>query len=98
MHAPVAGAVEDLTHRLAEFTAAFSLSQAPAQVLRNAKLAILDCLGVSVLATGEEIGGALKRFARAHAGQGPCTVWGIDITVNSRDAALINGALAHGLD
>jgi 2-methylcitrate dehydratase PrpD len=98
MNAPVAGAVEGLTQCLAEFTAAFSLSQAPAQVLSNAKLAILDCLGVAVLATGQEIGGALKHFAGAHAGQGPCTVWGTRLTVNSRDAALINGALAHGLD
>jgi 2-methylcitrate dehydratase PrpD len=98
MHAPVAGAVEGLTRRLAEFTASFSLSQAPAQVLRNAKLAILDCLGVSVLATGHEIGSALKHFARAHCGHGACTVWGTGITANSRDAALINGALAHGLD
>jgi 2-methylcitrate dehydratase PrpD len=98
MHAPVAAAIDGLTQRLAEFTASFSLSQAPAEVLQNAKLAILDCLGVSVVATRQEIGAALKDFARRHAGKGPCTVWGTGISVNARDAALINGALAHGLD
>lgn len=98
MHAPVAAAIDGLTQRLAEFTTSFSLSQAPAEALQNAKLAILDCLGVSVLATGQEIGTALKDFAGTAAGSGRCTVWGTGITVNARDAALINGTLAHGLD
>ena len=98
MNAPVTGAIEGLTHRLADFTSSFSLAQAPVQVLRNAKLAILDCLGVSVLATRQEIGAALKHFARANASQGACTIWGTSIVSNARDAALINGTLAHGLD
>lgn len=98
MNAPVTGAIEGLTHRLADFTNSFSLSQAPLQVVQNAKLAILDCLGVSMLATRQEIGEALKKFARVHAGEGACTVWGTGVTTNARDAALINGTLAHGLD
>jgi 2-methylcitrate dehydratase PrpD len=98
MNARVAKAAEGLTHRLADFTASFSLSQAPNEVIRNAKLAILDCLGVSIRATRQEIGTALKDFSRTFAGAGACTIWGTGVTTTMRDAALINGTLAHGLD
>lgn len=87
-----------ITRRLAEFTQDFSLRLAPERVLENAKLAILDCLGVSTVAIGGEIGRALIAFARDNASRGPCTVWGTDISTTDRDAALINGTLAHGLD
>ncbi|HET7681512.1 MAG TPA: MmgE/PrpD family protein [Xanthobacteraceae bacterium] len=98
MNAPLMRTTDGLTQRLADFTSSFSLHQAPANVLRNAKIAILDCLGVSVLAARQEIGTALKNFAHEHSRPGPCTIWGTDITTDARDAALINGTLAHGLD
>jgi 2-methylcitrate dehydratase PrpD len=87
-----------LSQKIADFTRAFELNQAPASVAINAKLAILDCLGVAVLASTQEIGERLRRFARAHTGSGQCTVWGMEIQSNARDAALLNGTLAHGLD
>ena len=92
-HAP-----ENLTRKLADFTVSFTLASAPKKVLDNAKTAILDCLGVSMLATSQEVGAALLCFARQNASQGPCTLWGTAITASPRDAALINGTLAHGLD
>ena len=92
-HAP-----ERLTRKLADFTASFTLESAPKKVLDNAKIAILDCLGVSMLATSQEVGAALLRFARENASQGACTLWGTGMTASARDAALINGTLAHGLD
>src|SRR5215470_4487698 len=87
-----------LSQKLAEFAVSFHLEQAPPVVLENAKLAILDCIGVSILATSQEIGAALLNFARENTGKGNCTVWGTGMMVSPRDAALINGALAHGLD
>jgi 2-methylcitrate dehydratase PrpD len=98
MDARATEAVEGLTQRLADFTASFSLARAPDAVLRHAKVAILDCLGVSMLATRQQIGAGLQDFARNFAGEGPCTVWGTGVTTTMRDAALINGTLAHGLD
>ena len=86
-----------LSYQIAEFTVSLNLDQLPEAVLQNAKLAILDCLGVSVLAAGEEVGRVLLRFARDNLGPGPCTVWGSDITLNPRDTALVNGTLAHSL-
>lgn len=93
-----AGDIAGLTHRIAEFAVGFRLPTAPPRVLQNAKSAILDCFGVSVLATVHEIGAAALRFARADAAPGPCAVWGTDVKANARDAALLNGTLAHGLD
>ena len=78
---------QGLSRQIAEFTVSLTLDRLPANVLSNAKLAMLDCLGVSVLAAGEEIGGKLLRYARNHLGPGSCTVWGSDFTLNPRDAA-----------
>jgi 2-methylcitrate dehydratase PrpD len=91
-------AINNLSQKIAEFTQNFQLHQAPASVATNAKLAILDCLGVAVLASTQEIGERLRNFARMHAASGQCTVWGMEIQSNARDAALLNGTLAHGLD
>jgi len=88
----------DLSSKLAEFTVGFDLGSVPAKALENAKLAIFDCLGVAVLATRQEIGTILLNFARNTIGTGPCTIWGTALKTTPRDAALINGALAHGLD
>ena len=87
-----------LSRRLAEFAVSFELRHAPAEVLENAKIAVLDCLGVAILAVSQEIGHALLSYARANCSTGPCTVWGSRVTANSRDAAFLNGTLAHGLD
>ena len=94
----IASEVVGLTQRIAEFAATFRLPSAPPRAVQNAKSAILDCLGVSVLATSQEIGTTVLRFAREDAAPGSCTIWGADVTANARDAALINGTLAHGLD
>ena len=44
------GKAGDLTARLADFTMSFTLRSAPERVQQFAKLAILDCLAVAVLA------------------------------------------------
>jgi 2-methylcitrate dehydratase PrpD len=90
--------IDGLSRKLADFTQTFDLAQAPAVVISNAKLAILDCLGVSVLATRQEIGDCLSQFAKANVGAGNCTVWGMETKASPRDAAFLNGTLAHGLD
>ena len=88
----------NLSSKLAEFTVGLHLDSVPVKALENAKIAILDCLGVAVLATRQEIGTLLLKFARDNVGDGPCTIWGTAMKTTPRDAALINGTLAHGLD
>ncbi|MSP41120.1 MAG: MmgE/PrpD family protein [Deltaproteobacteria bacterium] len=93
-----ANSADKLSQKLADFSVQFSLPSAPAKATDNAKLAILDCLGVAVLATNQEVGVNLLKFANANTSDGPCTIWGTSKSVTPRDAALINGTLAHGLD
>jgi 2-methylcitrate dehydratase PrpD len=88
----------NLTRKLADFTQSIALDSMPISVVENAKMAILDCFGVAVLAASQEIGEVLIRFSRANGAPGPCIVWGTTITASPRDAALFNGMLAHGLD
>lgn len=87
-----------LSRKVAEFAHSFALDSAPPVVIENAKIAILDCLGVSILALTQEVGQATLSFARANADRGSCTIWGAGLTTSARDAALCNGILSHGLD
>jgi 2-methylcitrate dehydratase PrpD len=90
--------VSRLSRRLAEFTTSLELESLPAKVMDNAKIAILDCLGVAVLAASQEIGKTIIKFAQKNAAPGSCTIWGTAIMAGMRDAAFLNGTLAHGLD
>jgi 2-methylcitrate dehydratase PrpD len=87
-----------LSQKLAAFSANFKIGDAPKNTLANAKLAILDCLGVSVLAVTQEAGKSLLRMAKQEQWNGPCSIWGSEISASSRDAAFANGTLAHALD
>jgi 2-methylcitrate dehydratase PrpD len=87
-----------LSRKLAEFTVNLSIESIPQRALDNAKIAILDCFGVAVLAASQEIGEKLVRFAGKNAAPGSCVIWGTSLVSSARDAALLNGTLAHGLD
>jgi 2-methylcitrate dehydratase PrpD len=87
-----------LTRKIANFASTFTIDAAPAAVAKNGKLAILDCLGVSILAVTQEVGAATLAFARENACTGSCTIWGTGLLANVRDAAFCNGILSHGLD
>jgi len=91
-------AASPLTRKLATFSTNFKLGDAPASALANAKLAIVDCLGVSVLAATQEAGRSLMHMAEEDGWNGPCTIWGTTRSASSRDAAFANGTLAHALD
>jgi len=91
-------ATPDLSQRLAWFSANLRIEDVPVNALANSKLAILDCLGVSILAVSQEVGSALSRLATSEKWTGPCSVWGSEIRASSRDAAFANGTLAHALD
>ena len=87
-----------LSQKLAAFSANFKIDEVPKNTLANAKLAILDCLGVSILAVTQEAGKSLLRMAKQEEWNGPCSIWGSETSASSRDAAFANGTLAHALD
>ena len=93
-----ANATTKLAQRLAAFSINLKIDEVPEKALANAKLAILDCFGVSILAASQEAGRALLRLADKEKWHGPCSVWGSEICASSRDAAFANGTLAHALD
>src|SRR5262245_6355799 len=88
----------DLSKKLAVFSAGLTLEDVPVEAIANGKLAILDCLGVSVLAVSDEVGQAILRLAHKESWQGPCRIWGSTISASARDAAFANASLAHALD
>ncbi len=88
----------DITRNMARFACEFRLEDAPEGVAENAKNAILDCLGVSVAASAHDMGRVARSFAAEAVAPGACSVWGTGIKAGPRDAALLNGMLAHGLD
>jgi len=92
------GGTLNLSKKLAEFSAGITLNQIPAPVLANAKLAILDCFGVAVLATTHDPGKRIFRLAEQEGWRGPCTLWGSKLSASARDAAFANATLAHALD
>ena len=90
--------LSELSKKLAKFAAGLTLEDIPAKAIANAKLAILDCVGVSVLALSDDVGEMILQLARKESWQGPCTIWGSSAHAAARDAAFANATLAHALD
>ncbi|MDR0275713.1 MAG: MmgE/PrpD family protein [Burkholderiaceae bacterium] len=82
---------------LAQFALELKLQAVPAQVRERAKHLLLDAIGIGYAAHGSD-------FARATLeglsvlGKGDATVIGYGRVLAARDAMVMNGVLAHGLD
>src|SRR6266508_3009060 len=83
---------------LAEWAARLRIEDIPPGVRDNAALRVLDTIGCALAGRLEEhVPAVLALVSRAGA-EGPCTVIGSSVTAGAPQAALANGALAHGLD
>lgn len=87
-----------ISSRLADFTAGLSLTSVPASVSQRAKHLILDAIGCGFAARKEEFATRIAASVARLAGEGPRRVIGMKHRLPLRDAALLNGALMHGLD
>jgi 2-methylcitrate dehydratase PrpD len=85
-----------ISSRLAEFTS--GLNTAPAAVSQRAKHLMLDAIGCGFAARKEEFAGKIAGSVARLAGEGPRRVIGMRHRLPLRDAALVNGAVMHGLD
>ena len=83
---------------LADFTAGLSFEAIPTAVSLRAKHLILDAVGCGFAALQEEFAGKIAGSVARLAGEGPRRVIGMPLRLPLRDAALLNGALMHGLD
>jgi 2-methylcitrate dehydratase PrpD len=85
-----------LAQDLATFTASLTFDAVPGEVVANARLHMLDVLGLALAASTYDFAGPV--FAAVEAAPGPCTIIGSPQTAAPALAALVNGTLAHGLD
>jgi 2-methylcitrate dehydratase PrpD len=87
-----------ISERLADFTARLSLVEVPGAVVLRAKHLILDAIGCGFAARKEEFARRIAASIAKLAGEGPRRTLGMAYRLPLRDAAVVNGALMHGLD
>src|SRR5208282_2269185 len=83
---------------VSSFIAESSYGEIPAQVLGEAKKAMIDCLGVSLAATQEPCLSIVRSFIETMGGEPRSTLWGTRFRTSPAWAALYNGTMAHALD
>ncbi len=83
---------------LAEWAEGLRAEDVPAAVMDNAALRVLDTIGCALAGAKEEHVPSVLRLVSRWGSPGPSTIWGSALTATPPQAALANGALAHGLD
>jgi 2-methylcitrate dehydratase PrpD len=83
---------------LAEWADGLRAEDVPAAVRDNAALRVLDTIGCALAGAREEHVPAVLALAARWGGPGLSTIWGSALRAAPPQAALANGALAHGLD
>ncbi|HEV8519007.1 MAG TPA: MmgE/PrpD family protein [Burkholderiales bacterium] len=94
------GSDESLTACVARFTATTRYDDIPANVLRSAKKAILDTIGVALAGAQAEASVVLRRYIEGLGcnGAGAVTVFGSALRALPRFAALANATAMHADD
>ncbi len=87
-----------LSRRLAEWTAALSFADLPADVVENTRLRVLDVIGLALAGLGTDFGQAVRKAALALTPDGPARILGTGERVGLASAALANGALAQAME
>jgi len=83
---------------LGEWAARLCAEDVPAAVRDSAALRVLDTIGCALAGAREDHVPSVLALASRWGGPGLCTIWGTPLTAAPPQAALANGALAHGLD
>ncbi len=87
-----------LAHDLAGFAARLRFEDIPPEVVTSVRLRALDVLGIALAASTTELAPSLYGALEGWGARGGCSVVGTTLEAPAPLAALINGALAHGLD
>lgn len=85
-----------VTKVLAEFVAELSWNQLPDAVQEEGRLAIADTIGGAIAAVNEPVARAVMSITQDETG--PSLIWGTAQRTTARNAALINGTMAHAHD
>lgn len=82
----------------ADFTLGLTLEGGPAELVRKAKAHMLDALGIALASSGFDFAGPTLAGARKLGAGSDCHAIGTGAVLPAAGAALVNGALIHGLD
>ena len=86
------------TEELARFACELEFEQVPGEAFTWAKDAILDCTGVALAGTQEDVGRIITNYVREGAGRPEAGVFAAGFKTTAGSAALANGTMAHALD
>jgi 2-methylcitrate dehydratase PrpD len=84
--------------QLAAYVATESFEKLPEAVVRAARRAILDTLGVTLAGSVEPTAARVRAMIAHRHGPGEATVIGTPLSTSVADAALANGTASHALD
>lgn len=87
-----------VSESLGAFAARLHGADLPAPVVAQAKLHLLDTIGVALASSSMPFARVTLDALAPTAGDGPCTVLGFAQRVPAAWAALINGTFSHGID
>ena len=96
-NASKAGAAENVTRGLAEWSAGFTSKATTASADTWARHALLDWFAVTIAGAKEPLAAILAEEFKSST-SGPCTVIASNTKASLHDAALVNGAVSHALD
>ncbi len=87
-----------LTKDIGQFVAKASFADLTPEVLEPAKKAFMDCLGVTIAGSLEDVGKIIRDFVKETGGNPVSTVIGGGFRTSPALAALANGTMAHAMD
>ena len=93
-----AAAPQSVSQQIAETAARLTYDALPARIRDRAKLHMLDVIGTALAATRFEFSHRALAGLLSLGENGTHTVIGMPVKLALRDAVLLNGILAHGLD
>ena len=91
-------ATDTIATQLAAFAHGLKPDMLPAAVVEQAKLLMLDALGIALASSRHDFAHCAYRGLHALGGAGDSAVMGAFAPLPLRDAVLMNGILVHGLD
>ena len=86
------------SRKFGEFVERLAFDDVPKKVIEEAKLHILDTLGVALAAYGMDFAQIMLEVSKGLGGPPESTVIGSGERLSAPNAALVNGTMAHGLD
>ncbi len=87
-----------VTDILTRFVNQTDFASIPAKVIADAKMHLLDALGVALAGADQPAAGIALDYCRRLGASAEATIWGTKLRASVSSAAFANGLLAHALD